>query len=595
MPTPDYYAILQVHPEAEGIVIEAAYRRLAREYHPDVNRAANAHDRMVLINEAFEVLSDAARRRSYDHERRGATTQSSSSSARQETRSTNATAEREPPPADQGISPPIPPNPSDFGIDSAYWDRVLEGAYAWRQRKPFLSKTISTSIRVSGWLAGGALFALGSTPAGQATLAIPPFLWFGIPITIESLFVSFSTRHDAWLRKTVFDPTYNPAPDAYSQFAQEYARYEAEFTKVYVARTGYRFHGNQFCGNMSGPFELPKYVATAKGYTPCSRCSYITVRPRLLPPPFGRGPEPPPVAEPAADNAPRPIRDRTLMWVGGRIATAGLISCLAWFAFHQDTVPPKFPLSPVGVPVVKKDPAMEDFSKLTPEQIDNLKAERDFSPDDAAANPSAGRASSTPPLSSGKGADGTEDPNKDFVPAKPDGFDTQSDTNPGKPTRSTSSTKNSDNGSTVKLGATHPSSQATGDGQLAALDEQSRRTTAERLHRLGYEADWQSLSELQMLDIESRITTANRLKRLGYPADWQKETVLGMLDIESRITTANRLKRLGYIADWHKETTLNMLDIESRITTANRLKAKGIAVDWRTHSSSDLLGMEIGH
>jgi curved DNA-binding protein CbpA len=68
MPSPDNYAILQVHPEAETIVIEAAYRRLAREYHPDISNAANAHERMVLLNEAFEVLSNPDSRREYDRE-----------------------------------------------------------------------------------------------------------------------------------------------------------------------------------------------------------------------------------------------------------------------------------------------------------------------------------------------------------------------------------------------------------------------------------------------------------------------------------------------------------------------------------------------
>jgi preprotein translocase subunit Sec63 len=65
----DYYAILQVHPRAEPEVIEAAYRRLSRKYHPDVSGQADAGRRMRELNEAFEVLSDPARRRAYDHQR----------------------------------------------------------------------------------------------------------------------------------------------------------------------------------------------------------------------------------------------------------------------------------------------------------------------------------------------------------------------------------------------------------------------------------------------------------------------------------------------------------------------------------------------
>jgi curved DNA-binding protein CbpA len=65
----DYYAILQVHLRAEPEVIEAAYRRLSRKYHPDVSGEADAGQRMRELNEAFEVLSDPTRRRAYDRHR----------------------------------------------------------------------------------------------------------------------------------------------------------------------------------------------------------------------------------------------------------------------------------------------------------------------------------------------------------------------------------------------------------------------------------------------------------------------------------------------------------------------------------------------
>lgn len=66
---PDYYAILQVHPNAEPEVIEAAYRRLAAKYHPDVNPSPDATARMQEINEAHRVLSDPALRAAYDARR----------------------------------------------------------------------------------------------------------------------------------------------------------------------------------------------------------------------------------------------------------------------------------------------------------------------------------------------------------------------------------------------------------------------------------------------------------------------------------------------------------------------------------------------
>ncbi len=62
----DYYAILQVHFLAEQEVIESAYKRLAKKYHPDVNKASGADARMKKINEAYETLSDTNKRRAYD-------------------------------------------------------------------------------------------------------------------------------------------------------------------------------------------------------------------------------------------------------------------------------------------------------------------------------------------------------------------------------------------------------------------------------------------------------------------------------------------------------------------------------------------------
>ena len=63
----DYYEILQVHTKAEAEVILAAYRKLAQMYHPDTPGApSNAHSRMAEINEAKEVLSNSARRATYD-------------------------------------------------------------------------------------------------------------------------------------------------------------------------------------------------------------------------------------------------------------------------------------------------------------------------------------------------------------------------------------------------------------------------------------------------------------------------------------------------------------------------------------------------
>lgn len=68
-PAFDPYKVLQVDPEAEDEVLEAAYRRLARKYHPDVAPGAEAQARMVALNRAWEMVSDPARRARVDRAR----------------------------------------------------------------------------------------------------------------------------------------------------------------------------------------------------------------------------------------------------------------------------------------------------------------------------------------------------------------------------------------------------------------------------------------------------------------------------------------------------------------------------------------------
>src|SRR6476659_7464664 len=64
--TRDYYELLTVSRDASDVEIKRAFRKLARELHPDVSAAPDAEDRFREVAEAYEVLSNSETRQLYD-------------------------------------------------------------------------------------------------------------------------------------------------------------------------------------------------------------------------------------------------------------------------------------------------------------------------------------------------------------------------------------------------------------------------------------------------------------------------------------------------------------------------------------------------
>jgi molecular chaperone DnaJ len=63
----DYYGILGVQRNATTDEIKSAYRKLALQYHPDRNKSPDAEEKFKEISEAYAVLSDEEKRKTFDH------------------------------------------------------------------------------------------------------------------------------------------------------------------------------------------------------------------------------------------------------------------------------------------------------------------------------------------------------------------------------------------------------------------------------------------------------------------------------------------------------------------------------------------------
>lgn len=88
MTDPTHYETLEVEETASQTEIKRAYRRLAKQFHPDSQTAIASHNRIARLNSAYEVLGDPQQRVMYDRQRQGLARGDAASSAHQRTQRT---------------------------------------------------------------------------------------------------------------------------------------------------------------------------------------------------------------------------------------------------------------------------------------------------------------------------------------------------------------------------------------------------------------------------------------------------------------------------------------------------------------------------
>jgi len=148
----DLYETLQVHNSAEPEVIRAAYRRLARMYHPDINPDPTAAKYMSEINLAYELLRDSVKRAQYDRSRKG---QSDSFGQKKQEQTRSGT--------------PRPPNDANVYIDRG-WSYLFQGQLEEAIEEANEAIRIDPNLARACDIRGKAYFRLGRHKEAMANL-----------------------------------------------------------------------------------------------------------------------------------------------------------------------------------------------------------------------------------------------------------------------------------------------------------------------------------------------------------------------------------------------------------------------------------------
>jgi curved DNA-binding protein CbpA len=172
----DPYKVLQVDPEAEHEVIEAAYRRLARKYHPDVSPDPESNEKMIAINVAWEQLRDPVKRAAVDRARQrtsGNTAWVAAAAAQARTAAAtvpSTDAEPVPRPASQPKAATPPASAPGTGTN---W------TFGTMSDPTFNSPHVSSTAGARGWASGrvpigGFASGASSRPEGEGAAGPPP-------------------------------------------------------------------------------------------------------------------------------------------------------------------------------------------------------------------------------------------------------------------------------------------------------------------------------------------------------------------------------------------------------------------------------------
>jgi curved DNA-binding protein len=151
----DFYEILGVPKTATPDEIQRSYRKLARTYHPDINKSPDAEERFKEISEAYDVLSDPDQRRRYDNPRE------SSSADEQWT-------------SDQPWTSYRTSGASDIDFDELFGGLFTGGGRAGRGRRPLqgADQEAELALTVEEAYHGGTRTVTLPAPDGRRTLDV---------------------------------------------------------------------------------------------------------------------------------------------------------------------------------------------------------------------------------------------------------------------------------------------------------------------------------------------------------------------------------------------------------------------------------------